>query len=414
MAFNHLKIHKGLSKHARYSLRKHRKSLIRNKKRKIRKLLILKHSQNKKEESIEYFIKNNLLYYKEFNQDKCHRHTVKDKTLGLFNNTEEVFNIIFKIIKNKKFHFVLDFNNAEIEFGALFFIDTMGWHLSKHKIWRLCSKRINKAQGNLLQNMRTLQSQEEDYDSTFIINEPVKMNAKSHIKTKNYDKVSKRLRELTEEGLRIAKKDSNYILDKTTSNTIHSIVSEQFDNINEHAKSTRYGDICATYNRETNTVSVLICNFGPTIYDSFTKNELPVQVESFIQDILKNHLKKGFLSRNSFTEENIFTLLSLQAGVSSLLEADETRGYGLIDFIEHCFNITNKTRVVMISGNTTIKIDNKYPISEQLILGRKRKIIALNKENDIHKKPDKERVVHHDYYFPGVIIETTLPLNELL
>ena len=103
--------------------------------------------------------------------------------------------------------------------------------------------------------------------------------------------------------------------------------------------------------------------------------------------------------------------MALQEGISSKLDADETRGYGLMDFIEHCFELSIGTKIVIISGQTTIRIDENYKIQKKEILGRERRVLSFNKEGDILNKPDKNYVLDHGAFFPGVIIETTIPLS---
>ncbi len=102
--------------------------------------------------------------------------------------------------------------------------------------------------------------------------------------------------------------------------------------------------------------------------------------------------------------------MALQEGISSKLNADITRGHGIIDFIEHCMELNHDSQIVIISGKTAIKIDSQYGIKNEMVLGRNRRIIALNKDNDIFDKPDGDKVVNLPTNFPGVIIETTIPL----
>jgi transcriptional regulator len=119
----------------------------------------------------------------------------------------------------------------------------------------------------------------------------------------------------------------------------------------------------------------------------------------------------NFTSAGEFTLENAVTLLALQEGISSRIKYDITRGHGLIDFIENCFDLSEDTKVAIISGKTAIKIDKKYRISNKNIFGRDRRIIALNSDNDLYKKPDPNYIRNTGVNFNGVIIETTIPLK---
>jgi len=106
-------------------------------------------------------------------------------------------------------------------------------------------------------------------------------------------------------------------------------------------------------------------------------------------------------------------LLAIQEGISSRVKFDKSRGHGLIDFIEHCFHLNNETKIVIISGNTAIRIDKKYQIGKRKLFNRERRIIAMNASNDIYDKPDSSNVVNLNLNFPGVLIETTIPLSQL-
>ncbi|MDR2949866.1 MAG: hypothetical protein LBV71_11740 [Prevotella sp.] len=411
--YKHLKIKKSDKNNIRFNKKHHRKDLKRKTKKKLRKLILI--NAPKRISDLNNFLAVNKSYIDFFIKKRESKHAVKCQELDLFVNPGEVFNIILKLLINPNPQFSLNFNNVKVGFGALFLIDTIGWHLSRYKTWGLHTSGMNKTQSELFHNMRTHKSQDEDYAMSSIVNEPVKIDRREEavLTTKNYDKVSKRLRELTELGIQQKSGNKDFKLDKKTNEVIHSVISEQFDNIYQHAKNAKFGDICATYNKETNTISVLIYNFGPSIAETFLVNQVPEEVSDFIRTVVENHRKKSFFNyfgKEKFTEENVLTLLSLQAGVSSLLDEDKTRGYGLIDFIEHCFTLSNSSRVVLTSGKTTIKIDNKYKITDQEILNRERKVLTLNTSGSIFDKPDSEYVLNHDYTFPGVIIETTIPL----
>jgi len=101
----------------------------------------------------------------------------------------------------------------------------------------------------------------------------------------------------------------------------------------------------------------------------------------------------------------------LQEGISSRIKFDITRGHGLMDFISNCFELSEDSRVAIISGRTAIKIDKKHPIAHQFVFGRMRRVISLNNENDIFSKPDPNYITSIGVAFNGVIIETTIPLK---
>jgi hypothetical protein len=73
-------------------------------------------------------------------------------------------------------------------------------------------------------------------------------------------------------------------------------------------------------------------------------------------------------------------------------------------------DLNTNSKIAIISGKSAIKIDSTYKISSKDVLGRKRRILAFNEENDIFEKPNQNNVVNLSFNFPGVIIETIIPL----
>lgn len=173
-----------------------------------------------------------------------------------------------------------------------------------------------------------------------------------------------------------------------------------------------YGFLCGSFDKEKKEVTILIYNFGNTIAETLSNNKLPEHVNKVVQEVISNHTaKKAFLWNSSFTKENALTLLAIQEGISSKLDADISRGHGIMDVIEQCSKLNKDSKSIIISGNTAIRIDSKYCIKSQNVLNRDRRIIAFNNANDIFDKPDTNNVLNLPIYFPGVIIETIIPLK---
>nr|DAS69793.1 MAG TPA: hypothetical protein [Caudoviricetes sp.] len=340
---------------------------------------------------------------------------ITDSDFSLYNCAGKVINVVLNILNTpSKGSFSLDFNNAQIGFGALYFIDIMGWYKSKEESWKLYFDNLSKEQTELFLNLRTDKNNEKENGNLHVINKHIKIERREEqiLFTKEYEKGSKEIRSLVQKGIAEMTGNEKYELSKETHSAIHSVISEQFDNIYQHAINTKHADLCGMFDKRTNTVSILIFNFGPTIADTLKGNQLPLHVRQYKDNLINTYKQKGFFNLSqSFSEENALTLLALQEGISSKLDADETRGYGLMDFIEHCFELSIGTKIVIIPGQTTIRIDENYKIQKKEILGRERRVLSFNKEGDILNKPDKNYVLDHGAFFPGVIIETTIPLS---
>lgn len=187
----HLKIKKSDKNNIRLNKKHHRKELKRNAKKKLRKAILI--NAPKRISDLNNFLAVNKSYIDFFIKRRVSKHVVKCKELDLFMNPEEVFNIILKLLINPNPQFSLNFDNVKVGFGALFLIDTIGWHLSRHKTWSLRTLGMNKTQSELFHNMRTHKSQDENYTMSSIVNEPVKIDRRKEaiLTTKNYDKISK-------------------------------------------------------------------------------------------------------------------------------------------------------------------------------------------------------------------------------
>lgn len=407
----HLVIHKKDSKDVRLNKKRFRKRLKRKDKEYTESI---SKNQFKHLSEIELLLSKNKIESKKVCVPKT-KYQIKDADFSLYNCAGNVIDVVLNILNaSSKGSFSLDFNNAQIGFGALYFIDIMGWYKSKERSWRLNFNNLSKEQTELFLNLRTDKDNEKENTNSHVINKHIKIERREEqiLFSKEYEKGSKEIRHLVQKGIAEMTGNLQFKLSQETHSAIHSVISEQFDNIYQHAINAKHADLCGMFDKKTNTVSILIFNFGPTIADTLRGEKLPLHVRQYRDNLISTYKQKGFLNlAQSFSEENALTLLALQEGISSKLDADETRGYGLMDFIEHCFELSSETKVVIISGQTTIRINETYKIQKKTILGRERRVLSFNNEGDIMSKPDKNHVLNHGAFFPGVIIETTIPLN---
>ncbi|MCF8248208.1 MAG: hypothetical protein K9J37_23565 [Saprospiraceae bacterium] len=166
------------------------------------------------------------------------------------------------------------------------------------------------------------------------------------------------------------------------------------------------------------TFHLVIMNFGESIYQKF-KNprcENPQVVERMVE-LSSNYTRKSFLQKGKFEEDTLWTLYSLQEGVTS---SSKKRGSGTITFIEHFFYLKgnrkfdNVSRLNICSGNARIVFDGTYGIIEKPSVSKetKYKMITFNESNDIQDPPDNNYVKYSKNYFPGTIISAKILIKD--
>lgn len=312
--------------------------------------------------------------------------------------------------KTKSDKIQLDYNGG-VSFGALYFIDTMCWQVAQARNWRVKHNfppKITRVLHNLKSNK---DSNTSNADSHFI-NNRIRINREDDSLAKqNHKKKSKEIRDMIIKC--VQETNSDFDLSLEQHHAIDSAISEHFDNILLHVPNADYGFLCGYFDREKSELTILIYNFGKSISDTLSREDLPLDMKDNIDKVITNHTRKRFFSiiESKFTQENALTLLALQEGISSKLSSDISRGHGLIDFIDRCFALSSDAKIMIISGKTAIKIDTSYKIGNETVFGRSRKIIAFNQENDIFEKPDAKNVFTLPVEFNGTIIETTIPLK---
>ena len=303
---------------------------------------------------------------------------------------------------------------GKVCFGALYLIDNMCWEISRHRRWQLKLADMPQAEQEKLAKLRSFETSAYDSSTACMLNESVHINRKNGLSAQTYKRKSDELRLLVEAAISEAT-GQPYSLSQETNAAIYSAIGEQFDNVLEHVPDAEAAQLCCFYDRLSKELTIMIYNFGPTIAEKLKGSKLPPEVADPVKSLIANHTTHHWfkLARagRAFSEENALTLLALQEGISSRLEFDITRGFGLLDFIDHCFTLTSKCRISIISGTTAINVDNKYPISSRYVLGRERRVLALNPSNDLMLKPDPDYLRTLSVKFPGVIIETTIPLS---
>jgi hypothetical protein len=339
-----------------------------------------------------------------------------DDSINLFDNPEKVIRTLLEILYNARYYRnypTLNFNGKRAPFGTLYLIDNLCWEVARKRSWGFHYKDMNISDASMLSKLRSFYSSEFENEKVYMLNEKVIINrSDAFMANQQYRVKSKEITDLVIRGVR-ENLNPDFQLSAEGYQAISSTIGEHFDNIILHAPNAEFGYLCGFYDKERKEVHILIYNFGKTIAETIVDTKLPAQIKAEIDTVIVSHTKNKFLTllSSSFTEENALTLLALQEGISSRLEYDRSRGHGLMDFIEHCFELNPDTKITLISGRTAINIDKKYRIKNNFFIDRNRRILAFNENNDIYKKPDPDYVKNLAMSFPGLIIETIIPLT---
>jgi hypothetical protein len=363
------------------------------------------------EPNVELFCQQNTA--KHFKQFRGRLTLTKD--FSLHDNPNRVLTTLLRILynaKQKRNYTKVEYTGS-VSFGALYLLDAVCWEIaSKRPKWWLQAENMSNRNYEIQSKLKSFKTGDIDTKDAYIYNNKIQINREDNkLAKQRHKEASKTVRGLINKGIENEIKQTHK-LDYNEVAAIESAITEHFDNILLHVPSAKYGHLCTFFDRGNKTVTILIFNYGHTIASTLEKNDIPEEVQLDIDKVVNNHKQKGFLGLgSSFTAENALTLLAIQEGISSKLENDDSRGHGIIDYIKHCKKMSSDSKITIISGKTAIKIDNSCDITRQNVFGRPRKIIALNKENDIMQKPDDKHVEGMQVSFPGVIIETVIPIN---
>ncbi|MDI9871093.1 hypothetical protein [Flectobacillus roseus] len=207
---------------------------------------------------------------------------------------------------------------------------------------------------------------------------------------------------------------------------LSTIVGEILINAEEHS-TTKYRFSIGYFQEYTKDkkhfgiFKLVILNFGKSIYEKFKDPDCPNKdnVEK-MKTLSKKYTENGYFSFNGLEEESLWTLYALQEAITSVsTDAYLKRGNGSIQFIESFFNLRGQfdaqdpiSRMVILSGATSIKFDGTYKIIEKKSNSETFKYMTFNKSGNIEDKPDNRFVKHTNTYFPGTLISTQILFND--
>lgn len=213
--------------------------------------------------------------------------------------------------------------------------------------------------------------------------------------------------------------ENGYQLTREGIQSLCNISGEVIDNAVQHSKGDDW--VLAGYldpQTTENVCEISAFNFGRSIAQTLADLPDDHYTTKIIQPYLDQHIKSGFFS-SAWTKEDLLTLVALQGNVSSKNESDDnTRGSGTVDILEFFKGVYDESgkdckaniKMAILSGKTHITFDGKYSINND---STNRKVIALNDENDLSKRPDPKYIKHlNGYPFPGTIISIKFPLQN--
>lgn len=165
--------------------------------------------------------------------------------------------------------------------------------------------------------------------------------------------------------------------------------------------------------------NLVIFNFGQTIYEKFKDPSCPTRhIVARMMELSNQYTRKGYFMPAAFEEETLWTLYSLQEGVTSKANYQK-RGNGSIRFIESFFNFKgfglftdDVSKLVILSGNAQIIFDGNYRFTEKQVKDDKYKVVSFNNSGTFDEKPDKKYVKFAENYFPGTMIIAKIKIGE--
>ena len=212
----------------------------------------------------------------------------------------------------------------------------------------------------------------------------------------------------------------NKTLTATAETNFYKVIGEVLQNADEHSDLSRRYSIGYFENSKQGDYGVFnlaILNFGNTIYETFKNPSCENKyVLNQMKDLSSKFTKKGFFKSAEFEEETLWTLYSLQDGVTRIEDWD--RGNGSIRFIENFFKLKGETsdtisKMVISSGHTRVIFNGEYDTVEKIrgSNNKKYKMMTFNKTGDIEDKPDPKYVTFEKNYFPGTLISARIRMD---
>lgn len=307
---------------------------------------------------------------------------------------------------------LIDFKTAERDFNNVYF--------SKIK------KRISIIKSRYLKTNKCLHVfhmldsvEVNDGDAYLYLDNQVGFQSKSLYRYNVKGAICTKVREFVNESL----KASNAMLNKTGENKLDGLLSEIFNNAEDHSTFKKWYVNGVSFRESmgrTGTIVELnlgILNFGYSISEGlFNNSDRNKEMMSFIDPWYDVHKKDSLFSKMPYKKEDLYTLYCLQEGVSRLKYKNVGRGSGTMNFLRSFMflgsygkeNPSFRSHLNIISGNTIVRCsDDVEPYKKE-----GRYYLSLNEQKDMDRLPDPRYLSHTNEYFPGTFFEVKIYLNN--
>lgn len=217
---------------------------------------------------------------------------------------------------------------------------------------------------------------------------------------------------LSTEGSQLTEEGENLLL---------QLVTEVLDNAEQHARTDDHWYVIAYFSRfETENggiCHIVIFNYGDSIAQSLRSSDAE-EVKEEIRALAARHASNKLFNLPFWQEETLWTLYSLQEGVTRLAgtKAGRFRGNGTVKMLEFFQDLSGSTdsRMCLVSGNSFIRFDStcRFREGKRGVHPGTWKVVAFNDKNDLDLPPDKEYVHSLKHRFPGTLVSLRFPIDR--
>lgn len=216
--------------------------------------------------------------------------------------------------------------------------------------------------------------------------------------------------------------EHGYMLTDSETNNIDGIISEILSNAEDHS-GTKYWYVTANFSKEASNsgseaigeLNLVIMNFGYSIYEAFHETkELNADMYNEVYDYAHSLIQQY---RNlPFSEEQLFTLATMQEQISRLKFERSSRGTGTMKFINSFLELgdyEDKAKgfvpnLSIFSGNVHLICDNTFkPYELENVY-----CLSLNPEKDLNIPPRESHLKKLSESFPGTLLSVKIYLNK--
>lgn len=401
--------------------RKSRKKIKRLKRKRKNKRKIKKEKKNKFE-LIEFLEKNKF-------KTKTNIHTNRRNTIIIPKNfsfienpdeTIEILTKIFYLYNNKKVNSIyIDYSFTEnLDLCASAVMDSIILECDKYRDSINNPVNLSGRYSKSKEEMKNLLEVSGIVnDLGFELTLPENVKKLDLIECGDSDIISTKVTNYFNECL----KTQNYELNRNGKKLFSEMIGEVANNCQLHSGNFKKWYTLGHYffREEYGECQIVIFNFGNSIYESLKSSDTSEETIDSLKHISSQHKRNSFFQKRIWNEETLWTLYSLQDGVSrvrnSISEPD--RGTGTIKLIDS-FQKIGKTvegkipLMSITSGNTSILFNDNYSLKSKIIDNEERQIIAFNSENDLFILPDSRNVKLIKNKFCGTVISMKFYLDK--